>query len=198
MSRIQEFDFSIDLLKFIFWQYDYPNDSNIAELVRQKQIAVDTLHAEFWDDWITNVFNIDTIDDFGVSVWAYILDLPLVLNTPVPIDKVGWGVGEYHKNFNNGNFNVNESGAGALVLAQRRIALKMRYRKLTGRGTVSDANQILSDFFGYLGLVYMRDNLDMTVTYVFDFEIPAWIEFLAFDLDVFPTPQGVSFDLEEA
>ena len=197
MSRIQEFDFSVDLLKFIFWQYDDPKDANISQLVRDKQAAIDTLHTDFWNDWFTNVFNIDTINNFGVSVWAFILDLPLVLDTPVPIDKIGWGFGEFHKNFNHGNFNINQSGAGALTLIQKRIALKMRYRKLTTRGTISEANQILKDFFGNIGLVFMRDNLDMSVTYVFDFEIPAWIDFLANDLDVFPTPQGVKFDLEE-
>ncbi|NIT55538.1 MAG: DUF2612 domain-containing protein, partial [Aliifodinibius sp.] len=54
---------------------------------------------------ITDVFNLDTANDFGLSVWSVILNTPLTVenNEPEP-DNSNWGFGNNRKNFNNGNF----------------------------------------------------------------------------------------------
>ena len=203
MSTTQAFDYSIDELQFIFWQYDIPNDKNISQLINQKQAAIKLLQEDFWEGWEDTAFNIDKLDDFGVALWAYILDVPLLQVGPAANSEIGFGFGpsgglpeEDNGNFENSNFNIPASGSSILTLAQKRIALKFKYRKLTTRGTVPDINQILLDLLVddtgvSLGPSYVVDNLDMTINYVFEFEIPNWVLFIAVDLDLFPTPQAV-------
>lgn len=194
MSNIQQFNYDINLLQFIFWQYDNPSDENIAQLIQDKNTELQRLHGDFWVDWYDNVFNLDTVNEFGISVWSYILDIPLINTHPIPT-KVGWGFGDKHKNFDHGNFNQNPEGVSLLTNEQRIIILKMKYRKLTTRGTIPEANIILDESFGDLGLVYMQDNLDMSVDIVFDFLIPEWILFILSEFDILPVPAGVSFNL---
>lgn len=196
MSGNQTFDFSIDLLQLIFWQYDSPSDANIAQLVQQKQAALTDLQETFWNDWQVNVFNIDTLDDFGVAVWAYILDVPLLQIGPPGLVDINFGFSENLKGFETSNFGIAPSGASNLTLEQKRIALKFKYRLLTTRGSVTEINQILKDLLSdTVGLVFIEDDLDMTINYVFPGDIPSWVEFIAINLDLFPTPQCVSFEL---
>jgi len=194
--RIQEFDFSIDLLRVILWQYD--KAEKIQGLLQNKQDAMNLNQTDFWDDWVADVFNINTLNDFGVTVWAIILDLPLLINVPIiDPDKIGFGFGGFRKNFTNGNFNINPSGASLLTLEQRRITLKMRYQYLSSRPTVPQQNIILNNAFGNLGLSYVADNRDMTMEYIFEFPIEPWIEFIFENFNVFPTPAGVEAILVE-
>lgn len=194
--RIQEFDFSINLLRVVLWDYD--KAEKLLGLINNKQAAMDRNQLDFWNNWYIDVFNIDTANEFGVSVWAIILDVPLLINVPiVNPEKVGWGFGSFRKNFNNGNFNVKGGGAQLLTIEQRRIAIKMRYQYLTTRATVPEINRILVNAFGDLGVVYVEDNLDMTTNFKFGFTIPAWIDFLFVELGVFPTPASVFAEISE-
>jgi len=194
MSRIQSFDFSIDLLRVILWQYDKAD--RLVGLLNNKQIAMDENQRDFWQDWYDNVFNLDTANEFGLAVWAIIMNVPLLINAPiVNPDKVGWGFGEFRENFNNGNFNESASGAQFLTIEQRRIVLKMRYRYLTIRPTIPNINQTLINAFGDLGTVFVTDNQDMTMEYTMQFSIPSWIQFVFEELTVFPTPSTVSATL---
>jgi hypothetical protein len=195
--RIQEFDFSVNLLRVILWQYD--KAENLKAWLQFKQDFADSNHTDFFENWFNDVFNLETANAFGLAVWAIILEVPLLVNLPpVSVTKIGWGFGEFRENFNNGNFNtLVQNGAQLLTLDQRRIALKMRYQQLTTRGTVPEINRILIDAFGDLGTVYVRDNNDMTTDYIFEFPIPPWVTFIFEELDVFPTPSAVEANLVE-
>lgn len=192
---IQQFDFSVDVLKFVFWQYDQPADENIHRLIQFKSENLQSMHTDFWNNWFRDVFNLPTANSFGIAVWAYILDVPLVVDDP-GTDKIGWGFGPNRKNFFEANFATAGSGAALLTLDQRRRTLLLKYRKITSTGSVTDVNKILSDIFSVDGNVYLRDNLDMTVDYVFDFPVPAWVTFVAENYNVLPTPAAVSYTLE--
>ena len=86
MSTIQEFDYSVDLLKAILWQYN--ESPNLLSLVTQKQEWYTQNQSEFWSDWYTNVFNLQTANLFGLAVWSIILNVPLyVPYVPEPDDK---------------------------------------------------------------------------------------------------------------
>ena len=195
MTEIQQFDFSVDLLQFIFWQYD---KSNVSALTIQKQDFLNEFNEQFWEDWFTNVFNLLTAENFGISVWSIILGLPL-LTDDTPRVKVGWGVSKFRKNFGvtpgtPTNFNVNPSAASLLTEEQRRIVLLLRYRQVTSRGTIADINSIL-EIFSDEGVAFVRDNLDMSIVYVFDFEVPPWITFIQLEYNILPTPAGVGFTM---
>lgn len=190
MTTIQDFDYSIDLLQFILWQYD---NANVGTLDQQKQNYLTTNSQEFWEDWYNDVFNLTTANDFGIAVWSIILDLPLLFEVTAFI--IGWGFGPGRKSFGDGNFVPAPSGIAQLTTEQRRLLLLLWYRRLTTTATVSDINSILSFIFGDLGLAYVRDNYNMTIDYIFEFEVPSWILFIFTNFDVFPTPAAVGSNL---
>lgn len=101
-GNIQEFDYSVNLLQSILWQY---NDAeNLVGLLNKKQSWYNTNQEQFWSDWYNNVFNLATANDFGCSVWGYILGLPLSFDSSPNFNQPIWGFGPFNQNFGNGNF----------------------------------------------------------------------------------------------
>jgi len=195
--RIKNFDFSVNLLRAILWQYD--NAERLKTWLQNKQNNLNTDHVEFWQNWYSDVFNINTANEFGISVWAIILDLPILINlNSIDPLRPNWGFGELRVNFNNGNFSpLASSGAQILTIDQRRLAIKMRYQQLISNGTIPNQNQILKNIFGEFGNCYVVNNQDMSIEYTFEFTIEPWIEFFYDTLLLFPTPAGVSDSLVE-
>ena len=69
------YECSINLLTALDWQRS--NADVIQNLITKKQEWYEANHCDFWNDWVTDVFNLDTANDFGLSVWAIILDEPI-------------------------------------------------------------------------------------------------------------------------
>jgi len=193
MSRIQEFDYSVDLMKALLWQYnDAENLQKLLELKNEWYIKNQT---EFWSNWYNDVFNLKTANAFGLSVWAIILDIPITVQVgPSAPDKPTWGYGEFNKNFENGNFSRSRGGALSLTVEQSRTVLRLRYFQITSRGTVPEINRFLKLLFKDLGPIYVRDNLDMTMTYVFGFQPSSQLLFVLERYDILPRPAGVAVD----
>lgn len=199
MSQIQEFDFSVDLLRALLWQYN--DAARLQSLLQQKQDWYDVNQTEFWENWIRDVFDLRTANDFGLAVWAIILDIPLVVNSQGDLPgKPIWGFGQYRKNFNNGNFA--STTTSRLTTAQRRLVLQLRYFQLTTRATVREINAFLAYVFAPFGKAYVNDGLDMTARYVFEFIIPSELQMILTEFDLLPRPAAVkigfvSFDATE-
>jgi hypothetical protein len=186
--RIQAFDYSIDLLQAILWQY---NDAvKLQSILEQKQTWYDEQYSEFWEDWYRDVFDLRTANDFGLSVWAILLNVPLTITsgqTPAP-DL--WGFGPFRRNFNRGNFAPSSSGI-KLTTAQKRLVLQLRYFQLITRGAIPEINRFLSYVFADYGQVYILDGLDMSIDYVFTFLPPSQLRFVLESFDVLPRPAAV-------
>jgi len=194
MSRIEDFESTVDLMQVLLWQY---NDAvRLQKIIELKQLWYDKYHTDFWINWERDVFDLRTANDFGLSVWAIILDVPLSFEVPASSEtKVAWGFGSRRKNFNNGNFKRSEAGAVILTTEQRRIVLRLRYFQLTTSGNVLEINKFLLSLFGEdYGLVYVRDNLDMSCTYIFSFNPPSQLQLVLDQFDILPRPTAVSFD----
>ena len=188
---IQPFDFSVDLMKAIIWQYN--GAENLQSLIGAKQAWYDENQKKFWADWIANVFNLATANDFGCAVWAQILAFPLFFNPPIDAStKPTWGFDEFFQNFDNGNFSDPE-GISSIFLTteQRRIALQLRYFQLVTAGTVPEINRFLKYLFGSKGAAYLLDHGDMTQTYVFTFALDANLLSVIELYDLLPRPAGV-------
>ena len=166
--QIQTFDYSVDLLKSILWQY---NDAEkLLALMRSKQNWYEQAHTQFWQDWYNNVFNLQTANEFGLSVWSIILNLPLFNIDFDPTGAPIFGFDDpFYKNFDNGVFGINLSPIDALTIEEKRLVLKLRYYQLISNGTVPAYNEFLNFCFQGFGKVYCIDNLDMTMTYFFEF-----------------------------
>lgn len=188
--RVQELDFSVDLLRAILWQY---NDADgLQSLLSQKSAWYTSKQTDFWQRWVDDVFNLKTANDFGCAVWGVILGIQLSLDQPGTGDRQVWGFGPNNLNFENGNFGRKSAGVSGLTLEEKRLVLRLRYFQLITDGTVPHINFILQDVFGQ---GYVVDNHDMTMTYVFQTALSSSLR-AAFDqFDLLPRPAGVDTNI---
>lgn len=189
MSTIQSVELNANLLAAILWQYEQAD--KLKTLAYAKQAWFDRVQGEFWRQWYRDVFNIDTANKFGLSIWARILNISLGVDVPPQPAKANFGFGLANKNFNNGNFGRQTSQTQQLDLEQQRLVIRMRYFQLTTRNTVPEINQFLGRLFKSYGSVYVYDNLDMTMTYFFAFVPDNQIRFILDNYDLLPRPTGV-------
>lgn len=189
-SQIQELDFSVDLLKALLWQYN--EATTLQSLLEKKSLWYELNQTEFWENWIRDVFDLRTANQFGLVVWGILLNLRLYVNTaPQPMgtffgfDNIDFG------NFDNSNFGNTNGSTYMLPIAMQRIALQLRYAQLTSSGTVPETNRILKYIFKDYGSVFLRDYGNMTQQYVFLFPIEADLKYLLDNYDILPRPAGV-------
>jgi len=190
MARVQALDLSVDVLQALLWQYD--GAPRLKALLAAKQGWYDRSQTGFWSDWIRDVFDLRTANDFGLTVWAIILNLPLGIPAPASGVRPVWGFGAANQNFENGNFGRLTPASLSLTTEQRRLALRLRYFQLTTNGTVPQINAFLAYLFGAEGSVYVLDTLDMTfATYVFTFTPSPAVLAVLQQFDLLPRPAGV-------
>ena len=189
-ETVQPYSPSVDLLQALLWQYE--DAAKIQSLLADKQAWFDENQAGFWEDWVRDVFDLRTANDFGLSVWSIILDLPLtIVVQEVTGIRPAWGFGANRLNFNNGNFRPQSGSTISLTTEQKRFALRLRYFQLANRGSVMEINRFLKYLFTGVGKVYVEDGLDMTMEYVFKFTPSAAIRTVLTYYDLLPRPAGV-------
>lgn len=182
----------IDLLTAIDWQRG--GAVKLNELISLKQKWYDDNHCLFWNDWVTDVFDLRTANEFGLSVWSIILDLPLFDQSEKSrSDYPAIYFGSNRKNFSNGNFGKNASTVDSLTVDQKRIMLQLKAFILNMRSSTYEINVKLTELFGFRQ-VYALDNLDMSYTYIVN--NPELISFVSIieDYDLLPRPNCVSVD----
>jgi hypothetical protein len=186
--RVQALDYSVNLLQALLWQYN--DAARLQSLLEQKQEWYNTEYSEFWEDWGRDVFDLRTANDFGLSVWAVILNIPLTITSGTVPSANLWGFGPFRKNFNRGNFAPSSSGI-RLTTEQRRLVLRLRYFQLVTRGAIPEINAFLKYVFASFGIVYALDGLNMSMDYVFTFQPPSQLRFVLETYDILPRPAGV-------
>ncbi len=193
--NIQSFDFSLNLLRVVLWQY---NDAqNLQDLIREKQEFYGVSHQQFWENWIRDVFDLRTANDFGLSVWAAILNIQTYTESEEsPNNYPAWGFATSgpSNNFNNSNFATEPGSFGRLNTEQRRLLLRLRYYQLTTDGTIPEINAALLDVFNNQN-TYVLDGGDMSIVYVFT-TIPSTVFLTVLqEFDILPRPSGVQLTL---
>ncbi len=188
-TNIQNIDFSVDLTKALLWQY---NDApNLRGLIEAKQDWYDINQKQFWEDYLTNVFDLRTANDFGLSVWAIILNQSLFSTFTAAPTTPYFGFGTGNENFGVYNFGSLSGGSNVYSTATSRLLLRLRYFQLVSSGTIPETNRMLKYLFADYGEAYLIDNFDMTQTYIFQFVIPAEISYMLNNTDILPRPAGV-------
>ncbi|CAH6970568.1 conserved hypothetical protein [Vibrio chagasii] len=190
-----------DVLGARDWQRS--NAEIFKKLVQNKQDWLDEYHNDFWTSWYDDVFNLDTANEFGLTVWSIILDEP-VYSEALQIDPgtPAFGLGAAHRNFNRSIFGINPDGF-ILSLEQKRILLKLKAYCLHSTCSVKRINQDLAAIFGE-GHVVCFDNLDMSITYFFNDNLPKrqrneYVNILFLEeilrRDLFPRPSAVEVNI---
>lgn len=190
-DTIQEFTFSVDLLKAILWQYN--NATNLQSLLYDKDAWYEINQTQFWEDWITDVFDLRTANEFGLSVWSIILGFPLFNNTgPITEGAIFGFDTQTGYNFDNGIFGSSEGQTINFSTEIKRLALRLRYFQLVSAGTVPEVNRMLQYLFEEdYGGAWLIDYKNMTQAYIFNFSVPFEMGYLFNNFDILPRPAGV-------
>lgn len=188
--RIQQLDFSVNLLRAILWQYN--DAARLQSLLEQKAEWYESHHQEFWTDWIRDVFDLTTANEFGLSVWGIILNIPLSFGLPSSGTRPVFGFGVFNRNFENGTFGRDAAGVAGLTIEQKRLVLRLRYYQLISDGTVPHTNYVLQQVFG---TGYVLDPENMTATYVFPAALPSGVLAVLQEFDLLPRPAGVEINI---
>lgn len=191
MSQIQEINYSVNLLESLLWQHN--NALKLTAIINYKQEWFKRNQSEFWEDWLRDVFDLRTANEFGVKVWSIILDVPInIVTAPTPTILNDFGFGLDRENFGHGTFGRLGSGTVNVMLEDARIALKIRYFKLICRPTILEINQFLSFVFAGTGMgAYVKDNYDMTYELVFSGNPSPELLTMLIGYDIMPRPAGV-------
>ncbi|MGE8630457.1 DUF2612 domain-containing protein [Achromobacter denitrificans] len=187
MSGTQQFDFSVDLMRSILWQYE--GAPRAVALARNDQSWIDSHHSEFWRNWHRDVFDLDTANEFGLAVWARILGVSLEIGEPRRVEGV-FGFGTENQNFGNGNFGRASDDQVNLDIESARKLLKLRWFQLTMRPTAPNINRALDSVFG-LGAAFVFDNYDMNITFMFSSAPDYRMRRLLERTDILPRPSTV-------
>lgn len=163
MADILEYTTQTDFEKHILWQYN--NAPAINSLMQTKQNWYDINHNNYWNDYIKDVLNISSANDYGLAIWGAILQIPRVFIV-------------------NGNEET-------LDKEMYRNLIKARMLLLRTRATVPDINNFLKIIFSKYGTAYVIDNNDMTITYRFNFNLSALQIAIMQTIPLLPRPAGV-------
>jgi len=192
MSTVRQFDYSATISNALIWRHN--NAAALEQIVLAEQQYYDTYVDQYLQDWYTNVFNLDTANEFGLTVWSIILNVPITISSEETDEDIFGFDDNGTENFDQAPFAPDSSDI-VLTPEDARLALKLRYRTLTTNASVFNVNRILEDVFSALGIVYVVDNGDMTGTYVFSFDISYGLFTLFNTYNILPKPAGVAITI---
>lgn len=149
--------YNASVLQHLKWEQN--KAPNLTSLVEKKAEWLSEYNEGFWVDWYTNVFNIDTANSFGLSLWCIILGVSSDLFDFTPATQ-RWAFGRLRENFiydpnyhtNNplpankqskgGNFG--SEGDSLSNLDDVRTLLKFRYATLVSSGRIAYMNRMMN------------------------------------------------------
>jgi hypothetical protein len=151
--------------------------------------------ASRFDAFYSLMWNIDTAQGFGLDVWGRILGVNRVLQVPAGVF-LGFEQDDDARPFGHGIFYSGSRLTNNVALtdaAYRTLLLAKAALNITD-ASIPAINVILLNLFGD---GYVRDNLDMTMTYVFSVTLTPVQTAIVFQSGVLPKPCGVSFTVEQ-
>lgn len=174
----------------------YANSPVLLSLIVALNEALD--HQQWFDEFYDKVWNIDTAVGFGLDIWGRIVGVSRALYVASE-DYLGFS--ESTENFpfgegifyGGGNFTPNYKLSDD---AYRRLIMAKAALNITD-GSIPAINTILRALFPAHGNVYVRDNNDMTLTYVFGVTLSKVDYAIVAQSGVLPKPVGVSFTVEQ-
>lgn len=164
-SRKYEVNTEIDLSKCFLWQYD--EGGNLRTILQNEVNFINENVSQFWSNFLRDIFNINTANDFGLSLWGTTLGIPRPMY---------------------------ENSQGEIVpfdTEQYRMLLKGAILLMNSTASVHDINLYLESVFPGKP-VFCADTHDQTMVLNFFYD-PSDEEMAIIDQDqYFPRPAGVN------
>lgn len=180
-----------------------PWDTIISQFANSPQLTALILYLFALIDQTANmdalfdkIRNLDTAQGYGLDVWARIVAIDRVLKVAAGPRYFGFeeGLPDYDP------FNVSPLYGGQ-ELTQNYIVTDDGFRVMiiakafanVCDGSIQSINRLLVTLFGSSGRCYVVDNMDMTMTYKFEFGLSALQYAILTNSGVMPKPAGVSY-----
>jgi hypothetical protein len=173
----------------------YANSPVILSLLDQLGAAFDGQARV--DGFYTWVWNIDTALGFGLDLWGRILGVSRALYV-LPDNFFGFSDQTEALPFNQGvfysasslttNYNLSDDAYRVLLLVKAALNIT--------NSSIRSINSALMTLFPNYGNSYVRDNGDMTMTYVFGAALSKIDYAIVTQSGALPKPVGVSFTVE--
>lgn len=173
----------------------YANSPILLAILDALGAAID-LQQQF-DDFLTWVWNVDSAQGFGLDILGRIVGVVRALHVSTEAylgfsqssDAVPFGSGVFYGVANlTPNYRLTDDAYRRLILAKAALNIT--------NCSVPAINAILMALFPDYGNVYVRDNGDMSLTYVFG-AAPSKVDYaIVTQSGALPKPAGVSFALE--
>jgi hypothetical protein len=177
---------------------EYAETDELVRMIGEFNAAVDP--TENLDNFYDTMWNLLTAVGYGLSIWGNIVGAPRTLpvtgTTGQPTfgfnesgnDWVGFGGGPFTQGAALGN-NV------TLTDAQYRPLVLAKCATNIWNGSIPKLNAILLALFQGRGSVYVRDGLNMSLTYVFNFALTNLDQAIINSSGVLPQPAGVVINI---
>ncbi|WVR18089.1 hypothetical protein JXVLWARM_CDS_0038 [Burkholderia phage Bm1] len=178
------------ILDNVIWEYD--KSTRLVSLLSQKASWYEDNHSKFWSSWFSSTFDLagnDDLPNFGIVIWAFILNQPLEIFAPL-FDEKPWGVGVNRQSFDAGNFTAAGNASISLTKKEKIQVLRSTYYRCISNGTIPFINAAMKDVFGSDGLVYLANRNDMTLEYVFKYDLSTNMKAMLEGYGVLPTVAG--------
>lgn len=191
-----------DIAPFDIWTTiisQYGNSPAIDGIIESTADAIDpTLDFQSFFDLIWNVV---TAQGYGLDVWGRIVGVSRTIQIVGTVDYLGFEeAGDPgFQPFDTAPFFSGESVTSNFDLSDTAFRTLIFAKALSNicDGSIKAINQLLINLFPNRGNCFVRDNLDMTFTYVFQFVLSAVELAIVQTSGVLPKPTGVSFDVSQ-
>lgn len=190
-----------DITPFDVWTTvisQYANSPILTTLITDFAGYVDqTVNMQSFFDLI---WNVDTAQGYGLDVWGRIVGVSRTIQISEPSDYFGFE--ETHdpsiQPFNSAPFYSGAQVTSNVELSDTAFRTLIFAKALANisDGSIQAINQLLLNLFPGRGNCYVLDNLDMTITYRFEFVLSP-VEVAIVEGNVLPTPTGVSFTVQD-
>ena len=175
----------------------YANSPIIIQIIQNMNDYIDP-RADI-NNFYNYVFNIDTAKSFALDIWGRILGVERTLKLPSDDNYFGFA------NSNRKPFNVAPFYNDGERVTDNYILPDSSYRKLLYLKALSNItqttapalNQLISKLFEGRGKCYVQDSGNMTIHYIFEFELTNIEISILASSHIVPKPAGVTvqFDL---
>lgn len=186
---------------FDWWKTVLSQYANSPRLVAILQAYFETLdQTQNFDDFYDLIWNVLTAQGYGLDVWGRIVAINRVLRLRTGPKYFGFDEGyPDYEPFNTAPFYSGQKTTDNYLLSDdgfRVLILAKAYANICD-DSIPSINRLLNMLFGGSGRCYVIDNLNMTMTYKFDFKLNPFQRAILEQSGVMPKPTGVSYTIED-